>query len=52
MTPAQISRTNVAQEWAIEAAKKRNPKDSEVPAEYQRHKVVFSETAAHQFPLS
>jgi Retroviral aspartyl protease len=46
-TPAQIHRTNVAQEWAIEAAKKRDPKDSEVPAEYQRHKVVFSEMAAH-----
>jgi hypothetical protein len=43
-TPAQIYRTNMAQEWAIEAAKKRDPKDSEVPVEYQRHKVVFLET--------
>jgi hypothetical protein len=51
-TPAQICRTNAAQEWAIEAAKKRNPKDSEVPAKYQRHEVVFSETAAHRFPPS
>jgi hypothetical protein len=48
----QINRTNVAQEWAIEAAKKRDPKDAEVPAEYQHHKRVFSETAAHRFPLS
>jgi hypothetical protein len=47
-----INRTNVAQEWAIEAAKKRNPKDAEVPAEYQRHAVVFSEKAAHCFPPS
>jgi hypothetical protein len=52
MAPAQIHRTNVAQEWAIEAAKKRNPKDSEVPAEYQRHEVIFSEIAAHCFPPS
>jgi hypothetical protein len=51
-TPAQIRRTNMAQEWAIEAAKKRDPKDSMVPNEYQRHKVVFSETAAHRFPPS
>jgi hypothetical protein len=34
-TPMTIDRTNVAQEWAIEAAKKQDPKDSEVPAEYQ-----------------
>jgi hypothetical protein len=39
----------MAQEWAIEAAKKQDPKDSEVPVEYQRHKVVFSETAARRF---
>jgi hypothetical protein len=39
----------VAQEWAIEAAKKRDPKDAVVPAEYQHHTVVFSETAAHHF---
>jgi Reverse transcriptase (RNA-dependent DNA polymerase) len=39
----------VAQEWAIEAAKKRDPKDAEVPVEYQRHKVVFSEAATHRF---
>jgi hypothetical protein len=38
----------MAQEWAIEAAKKRDPKDVEVPAEYQCHEVVFSETAAHR----
>jgi hypothetical protein len=42
----------VAQEWAIKAAKKCDPKDAEVPAEYRRHQVVFSETAAHRFPLS
>jgi hypothetical protein len=42
----------VAQEWAIAAAKKRDPKDVEVPAEYQRHEVVFSKTAAHRFPPS
>jgi hypothetical protein len=52
MTPTQINCTNVAQEWAIEAAKKRDPKDAEVPAEYQCHEVVFSETAAHRFPPS
>jgi Reverse transcriptase (RNA-dependent DNA polymerase) len=46
----QINHTNVAQEWAIEAAKKRDPKDAEVPVEYRRHQVVFSETAAHRFP--
>jgi hypothetical protein len=51
-TPTWINRTNVAQEWAIEAAKKRNPKDVVVPAKYQHHKVVFSETAAHRFPPS
>jgi hypothetical protein len=49
MTPTQINCTNVAQEWAIKAAKKHNPKDAKVPAEYHHHKVVFSETAAHQF---
>jgi hypothetical protein len=42
----------MAQEWAIEAAKKHNPKDTEVPVEYQQHTVVFSEIAAHRFPLS
>jgi Reverse transcriptase (RNA-dependent DNA polymerase) len=49
---SQINRTNVAQEWAIEVAKKRDLKDAEVPAEYQHHQVVFSETAAHKFPPS
>jgi hypothetical protein len=52
MTPTRIDRTNVAQEWAIKVAKKRDPKDAEVPAKYRRHQVVFSETAAHRFPLS
>jgi hypothetical protein len=52
MTPTQINQTNVAQEWAIEAAKKRDPKDAKVPVKYQRHKVVFSETAARRFPPS
>jgi hypothetical protein len=47
MTPTQINRTNVAQEWAIEAAKKQNPKDTEVPTKYCRHEVVFLETASH-----
>jgi RNase H-like domain found in reverse transcriptase/Reverse transcriptase (RNA-dependent DNA polymerase) len=51
-TPTQINRTNVAQEWAIEAAKKRTPKDAEVPKEYRCHAVVFSEEAAHRFPPS
>jgi hypothetical protein len=51
-TTPQINHTNVAQEWAIEAAKKRDPKDAEVPVGYRRHQVVFSETAAHQFPPS
>jgi hypothetical protein len=50
MTPTQINRTNVAQEWAIEAAKKHTPIDTEVPEEYHRHTVVFSETMAHRFP--
>jgi hypothetical protein len=52
MTPTQINRANVAQEWAIEAAKKRDPKDVVVPPKYQHHKVVFSKTAAHCFPPS
>jgi hypothetical protein len=47
-----INCTNVAQEWAIEAAKKRAPQDMEVPAEYQCHAVVFSEKASHRFPPS
>jgi hypothetical protein len=51
-TPTQINCTNVAQEWAIEAAKKCNPKDTEVPAEYRHHHVVFSKVAAHCFPPS
>jgi hypothetical protein len=51
-TPTQINQTNVAQEWAIEATKKRSPKEMEVPEEYRRHAVVFSEEAAHQFPPS
>jgi Reverse transcriptase (RNA-dependent DNA polymerase) len=51
-TPTIINRTNVAQEWAIEAAKKQTPQDAEVPAEYQRHAVVFSEEATHRFPPS
>jgi Reverse transcriptase (RNA-dependent DNA polymerase) len=42
----------VAQEWAIEVAKKRTLQDAEVPLEYQRHAVVFSEKAAHRFPPS
>jgi hypothetical protein len=50
--PTQINRTNVAQEWAIKAAKKRDPGDAEVPAEYHRHQVVFSKTAAYRFPPS
>jgi hypothetical protein len=52
MTPTQINRTNVAQEWAIEAAKKRTQVEAEIPEEYCHHAVVFSETAAHQFPPS
>jgi Reverse transcriptase (RNA-dependent DNA polymerase)/RNase H-like domain found in reverse transcriptase len=51
-TPTQINHTNVAQEWAIEVAKKQDLKDVVVPAKYHRHKVVFSETATHQFPPS
>jgi hypothetical protein len=51
-TPTQINCTNVAQEWAIKAAKKQDLKDTEVPTEYRRHAVVFSETAAHRFPPS
>jgi hypothetical protein len=42
----------MAQEWAIEAAKKCNPQDAVVLAKYQCHEVVFSETAAHRFPPS
>jgi RNase H-like domain found in reverse transcriptase/Reverse transcriptase (RNA-dependent DNA polymerase) len=52
MTPTWINQTNVAQEWAIEAAKKRDPRDAEVPVEYWCHEVVFSKTAAHCFPPS
>jgi Reverse transcriptase (RNA-dependent DNA polymerase) len=52
MTPTWINQTNVAQEWAIEAAKKHNPKDVVVLAKYQHHEVVFSKTAAHCFPPS
>jgi hypothetical protein len=51
-TPTQINQTNVAQEWAIEAAKKRDPKDAIVPSEYQCHHIVFSEAAAQRFPPS
>jgi Reverse transcriptase (RNA-dependent DNA polymerase) len=51
-TPTTINCTNVAQEWAIEATKKRVPQDTNVPAEYQHHAVVFSEEAAHCFPPS
>jgi hypothetical protein len=51
-TPTQINRTNVTQEWVIEAAKKRNPKDMTVPRKYEQHVVIFSETAAHRFPPS
>jgi Reverse transcriptase (RNA-dependent DNA polymerase) len=51
-TTPQINRTNIAQEWAIKAAQRRDPRDTEVPIEYCRHKVVFSETAAHRFPPS
>jgi hypothetical protein len=51
-TPTQINQTNVTQEWAIEVAKKHDPKDAEVPSEYHRHQVVFSETVAHCFPPS
>jgi hypothetical protein len=42
----------VAQEWAIEAAKKCDPSDTKVPVKYHCHQVVFSETAAHRFPPS
>jgi Reverse transcriptase (RNA-dependent DNA polymerase) len=42
----------VAQEWAIKVAQKHNPTDAEIPTEYQRHEVVFSETAAQWFPPS
>jgi RNase H-like domain found in reverse transcriptase/Reverse transcriptase (RNA-dependent DNA polymerase) len=42
----------VAQEWAIEAAKKRTPKGAEIPEEYCHHAVVFSKEAAHRFPPS
>jgi hypothetical protein len=52
MTPTQINRTNMAQEWAIVAAKKCNPNSTEIPVKYQRHQVVFSETASHRFPPS
>jgi hypothetical protein len=52
MVPTQINRTNVAQEWAIEAAKKRDPKDAEMPDEYHRHKLVFSKMVACCFPPS
>jgi hypothetical protein len=50
--PTQINCTNVAQEWAIKAAKKCNPRDAEVPSEYHCHEVVFSKMAAHRFPPS
>jgi hypothetical protein len=42
----------VAQEWAIEAAKKCDPKHAEIPTKYCCHEIVFSEMAAHQFPPS
>jgi hypothetical protein len=42
----------MAQEWAIEAAKKCNPREAEVPTEYQQHTVIFSKTVAHHFPPS
>jgi Reverse transcriptase (RNA-dependent DNA polymerase) len=51
MTPTQINRTNVAQEWAIKAVKQQT-KEVTVPAEYCHHTIVFSEEATHRFPLS
>jgi hypothetical protein len=48
-----ICKTNFAQEWAIEANKDKWAQiadKEEIPAEYECHAMVFSETAAKHFP--
>jgi hypothetical protein len=51
---ADVSRTNFAQDWACKAkeAEKGQKPEAQLPEEYQRHTVVFSEEAAKQFPPS
>ncbi len=41
---------NIAQQWAERANQNKPAQTSEIPEEYQRHAVVFSEKAAQQFP--
>ena len=43
-----VNKTNFAQEWAIEANQGKHLEA--IPEEYQRHKKVFSEIEAQQFP--
>jgi hypothetical protein len=48
-----ICKTNFTQEWAIKANKDKHTQtmaELGVPAEYQRHETVFSETMAKRFP--
>src|ERR1700744_3817456 len=48
-----IRKTHAAQEWAIEADKTRTKMtEADIPDEYKRHAVVFSETASQRYPLS
>jgi len=37
---------NIAQQWAEHAAQNKPMQTPEIPGEYQRHAVVFSEEAA------
>jgi hypothetical protein len=48
---AHIARTNLSQQWAEEANKDKVAwENSELPAKYQRHAIVFSEEVAKRFP--
>jgi hypothetical protein len=50
-----VCKTNFAQEWAIEANKGKCAQtagEPEIPPEYQRHAMVFSEEAAKHFLLA
>ncbi len=41
---------NIAQQWAERAVQNKPVQTPEIPEEYQRHAVVFSEEAAQRFP--
>jgi len=46
-----MQRTTFATQWAV-AAEKGKQKEPQIPEEYERHKIVFSEEAAKRFPPS